>query len=548
MTRQNLALAALAAIAGAFAVAFTWRPGLASLYDDSVSYLIMAQAFSPFSPASDAVAAAWPRQKYPPLFPLLLALGGGAADWRIAHAWVAASFAASVLLLGIHARNISRSARLGFAAALVYACLPGAWLNMKGILSEFPFMAVSFGALAWHDRIRAGPASRRNHLVLGALLAAALLTRTIGIALVAAVAVSELVAFTRTRDRARALMLPWALVPPLALAGLWYLVRPKAGEDAYVTFGAGVASAAAQQGAGWLASLAAHNVSVLLDAWYTALLIFWGEPWRAGFLAASFIALSGAAGSIARAWRGESDGLYVLLFAAILVAWPFPGQMFRLALPVIPLLLAHALWSWQCAAERFAGEERARSRAAYGALVPLALCVPAIVFYIADRALAAESSPEGTYRRTDIAEYYRIPDRRSAEANAQRQIGVLEDFDRIRRSTPERASVMWYAPDYLSLLASRRGVALERADVSSMAAQMRAAHPDFIYIAAVHPRDTAARLGDPLEGVTAALPFSHAVWKRVNARGELEAVLLETDRARIEPPIPAPTKTETGRP
>jgi hypothetical protein len=76
---------------------------------------------------------------------------------------------------------------------------------------------------------------------------------------------------------------------------------------------------------------------------------------------------------------------------------------------------------------------------------------------------------------------------------------------------------------------------------------MRAARPDYIYIAAVHPRDSAARLGDPLEGITAALPFSHGVWNRMNAQGGLEAVLLETDRARIDLPPAAPSN-ETGRP
>jgi len=54
MTRADVALAALAVVAGAAAIAFTWQPGLASLYDDSVFYLMMAQAMSPFAAASPA--------------------------------------------------------------------------------------------------------------------------------------------------------------------------------------------------------------------------------------------------------------------------------------------------------------------------------------------------------------------------------------------------------------------------------------------------------------------------------------------------------------
>jgi hypothetical protein len=529
MTRARLALAALAVVAGAFAAAFAWQPGLASIYDDSVSYLIMAQAFSPWSHASDAVSAAWPSQKYPPLFPLLLALGGGASDWRVAHAWVAASFAASVFLLGIHARNVTGSARLGFAAALAYAWLPGAWLNMKGILSEFPFMALAFAALVWQSRSR-GSTSRRD-IVLGAILAAALLTRTIGIALVAAVAIAEIVSAKRTGAALRRLL--WIVAPCLALAGLWYLVRPKGGEDAYIAFGAGMAQGAAEHGVAWAFSIAALNASALVDAWYNALLIYWGEPWRPAFIAASVVGLSGIAGSVARACKGEADGLYVLAFVAILVAWPFPGQMYRLALPVVPLVLVHALWLWERAAARSMGEERARRIAPYAAILPLALAVPAVLFYIAGRAAIGGDAVAAGYSAGDIAEFYRIPDRRSAEANALLQIGVFADLEQVRRTTPEGARVMWYAPGYVALLAQRSGVALERRDDAGMAAQMRAAKPDYIYFAAVHPRDSAGRLGNPLDGIAAALPFADAVWRRDNARGELESALLKVDAARI---------------
>ena len=131
MTGRRAALGGLATLAGAAAIAFTWQPGLASLYDDSVFYLMMAQAMSPFGEASPAVLAAAPFQTYPPFLPLVLALGGGAFDWRIAHAIVAIAFGASVYLLGSHARNITGSARMAFAAALVYALLPGVWLNKE---------------------------------------------------------------------------------------------------------------------------------------------------------------------------------------------------------------------------------------------------------------------------------------------------------------------------------------------------------------------------------------------------------------------------------
>ncbi len=537
MTREHAALGALAIAAGILAAIFTWQPGLASLYDDSVSYLVMAQAYSPFGAASAAISAALPHEKYPPLFPLLLALGGGAGDWRIAHLWVAAGFAASVFFLGVLAWNATGSARIGWAAALVFAWMPGVWLNVKGILSEFPYMALTFATLAYYARLRESPATRAGYVGLGALLAAVMLTRTIGLALLAAVAVVEAWRFARQRDRIRLVNAAWALAIPLVATGLWYAVRPKGGEDAYLAFGSGVAQGAAEHGIGWALGIAGMNIPALMDAWLTTLLIYWGEPWRPGFIIAALVGVSACAGTLWRAARGDADGLYLLAFAAILIAWPFPGQMFRLALPVMPLLVVHALWLWQRLAARFVGEEPARTWSAAAAAVPLLACVPAVLFYIVARAAEPGDPVAVGYRKGDIAEFYRIPDRASAEANALQQIEVFEDMEQIRRTTPESARVMWYAPGYIALLAGRRGVALERREsVAGMSAQMRAAKPDYIYLAAIHPRDSARRGGDPLDAVAAALPFSQGLWQRVNARGALESILLKVDPQRIANP------------
>ena len=537
MMRAHVALGVLAAAAGIVAAGFTWQAGLASLYDDSVSYLVMAQAYSPFTPASAAVAAAFPQEKYPPLFPLLLALGGGAHDWHIAHLWVAASFAASVFFLGTHARNATGSARIGWAAALVFAWMPGVWLNLKGILSEFPFMALTFAGLAYYDRLRARPATLRGYVGLGVLLAAVMLTRTIGMALLAAIAMAEAWRYAKHREPDRLRYAAGALAIPVLAMVLWYVLRPKGGEDAYLAFGTDMAHGTAERGVSWALGIMGANVSALTDAWLTALLIYWGEPWRPGIIIATLVGVSGAIGTLWRAFRGEADALYMLAFAAMLAPWPFPGQMYRLALPVLPLLVVHALWVWQRLAVRVAGEEPAQAWAAFASIAPLLVCVPAMLFYIAERAHASGDVVAVGYRKGDIAEFYRIPDRASAEASALQQIEIFEDMEQIRRTTPASARVMWYAPGYVALLAGRRGVALERsADPHAMSAQMRAAKPDYIYLAAVHPRDSARRLGDPLDAIGAALPFSVGMWRRVNARGALESILLKVDPSRIVNP------------
>ncbi|MEP7070254.1 MAG: hypothetical protein ABI789_13480, partial [Usitatibacter sp.] len=280
--------------------------------------------------------------------------------------------------------------------------------------------------------------------------------------------------------------------------------------------------------------LMGNNISALIDAWLNAILIYWGEPSRPVFMLASLVGAGGAIGALVRAARGAADGIYVLVFVAILVAWPFPGQMYRLALPVIPLLALHALWACQRLIARLGGERLAHDWGAAASIFPLVLCVPPVLFYIAERARLPADAGASEYRKTDIAEFYRIPDRASAEASALQQIGIFEDMEQIRRTTPEGARVMWYAPNYVALLAGRCGVMLERsADLASMAAQMRAAKPDYIYLAVVHPRDSAQRLGNPIDAVGAALPFSDGVWRRSNARGGVESIFLKVDPSRI---------------
>lgn len=537
MTRLDAALAAVAAIAGSIAVAFTWQPGLASLFDDSVSYLILAQAFSPFGEASPAVAAAAAAEKYPPLTAWLIALAGGAFDWRIAHAVVAVAFGASVFTLGWLARQVTGSAAMGLAAAVAYAFLPGAWLNVKGILAEFPYMAISFAALALHASWGARAATRGEAIVLGILVAAAFLARTIGVALLAALLAAEGLRWLRSRERARLASLAWVAGIPVAAAALWYALRPPGGEDAYVAFGAQVAQDASRGGSDFAAGLLSVNAASLRDAWLNALLIFWGEPWKPGFVLASLLGIVGLGATAWRALRGEADGLYCAAFLAILLAWPFPGQMYRLALPIVPLVLLHFLWAWMRLAQR-ARPATASRNAPLGAVLPLVLCVPAVLFYIAPRAMAGAG--EGSVRPAGIAEFYRIPAGPAAEANARAQLGVFDDLRRIGETTPPQARVMWYWPNYVALLAHRHGVRLERPrDAAGLAAQVRATRADYIYLAELHPRDSARRAGHPLDPAVHAAALGRVVWHRASAAGTMQAVLIEVDRRKVEEAGPA---------
>jgi 4-amino-4-deoxy-L-arabinose transferase-like glycosyltransferase len=535
MRRFHALLAALALAAGVAAAVFVWQPGMDSLHDDSVSYLIMAQAFSPWHAPDPVIRAALPHEPYPPAFALLLALAGAAYDWRIAHLVVAASFGASVFFLGVYARRATGSTRLGLIAALVYALLPGSWLNAKGILSEFPYMALAFATLAYHAGLGERVARRRESLALGALLAATMLTRSIGVALLAGIAASEVARAFRLKDATRLLSLVTAAALGIAAVAAWYVVRPSAGDDAYAATGGAMLEGATEDAIRWLLAWPQANAPAIADAWLSALLIFWGDPWKPGYILAAGLGIFGLGATLVRAARGHADGLYCALFLAILLFWPYTGQMYRLAFPVVPVVLVGAFWgARQLLAQRLSASWSERG-AAYAAILPLAVCVPAVLFYIVERARMPDpEAAQLSHRKTDIAEFYRMPSGPGAQAYAHREIEVFGDLARIGATTPAGARVMWYTPNYVSLLARRHGVMLTRpGNPDELAAQFRATRADYLYLADIHPRDNLYRLGNPLYPWLLARGFTEVVWYRGDPEGKPRAVLLKIDKEKI---------------
>ncbi|HZZ93566.1 MAG TPA: hypothetical protein VFE23_13465 [Usitatibacter sp.] len=522
------------------ATAFLWQPGLDSLYDDSVSYLVLAQWLSPWHAASAAVAAAAPLEKYPPVFPLLLALTGGAYDWRIAHLVVALCFALSVVLLALHASRISRSRALGIACAVAFALMPGAWLIAKGILSEYPYMVLSLGVLLWHGRGEDAPPTRRDAAILCALLAATMLTRTIGVSLAIALAAAETFAFRRRHDAVRAKRMAAAIGAAIALALAWYLVRPAGGPDQYAQSLEVMREGAGMDMVGWLAGSIAANAGAIAAGWLHALMIFWGEPSNPRFIIVAAIGLAGLGASVYRASDGHLDGLYVAVYLGMLLLWPYPGQMYRLAFPVFPLVLVHAFWALRAGLAQRLPAATSERWAAGAVALPLAACMPAVLFYVGARAQMPDE-PSRPMPKTSIAEFYRIPSGPAAQENAWRQIDVMQDLRHLADTTPPDARIMWYTPDYVALLGHRRGVPLRRpGNPADLAQQLRATGADYIYLSEVQPRDSLWHDGSPLFPAYLARGMARIEWARGGPRGDIRAMLLKVDKNKITHPERTP--------
>ncbi|NIR30738.1 MAG: hypothetical protein GWN84_15775 [Gammaproteobacteria bacterium] len=520
-----LLLAVLLAVAG-IGWRFAVHDGLSSFADDSVSYLLMGQYLSPWSEGGPAVREAYAEQAYPPLLPLVLAVTGAAHSVVAAHVMVLVCLLGVCLLVYRFAAAELDSPALGLVATVLFAVSPAVWINVLGILSENLYLLLSLAVLLAEGRWRRTGGAARTGLLLGGLLGACVLTRTIGVSLV--LAFCALGAHRSARGGFSA-GVPWALpaAAALALVVVGHALWPGALTEHYLSIWSRVwQGLGAGEDGEW--SLVAHvgpQLTALYEAWYTSWLIYWVHVTDVRYLATAGFGFLALVGLGLRARAGGIDAWYVIFYLLVLLLWPAPGQMTRFVYPILPLSVVHALYALRTLAALTPRIRRPRVVAAAGALMMALLVAPSVAF-LYHRAQAPDD------RR--ITEYYRHPDLTQARAAAAEQRAMFRDMKRIRRSTPATARVLWFTPAYIALLADRRGERLPwRGDRATYVEAVRRTQAEYVYLSRLNPRMT----GDAFDGLRLLPRFrgwTRAVWVRRSAGdGAVAAVLLRVDRERL---------------
>lgn len=485
-------------------VAFVWQPGLASFADDSVSYLVMAQVFSPWQAVSPPVAEAFAREAfYPPLYPLLLALFGAAHDIAQAQVLTALLLAAClplVYLLGVRWLGDKWAAA---GAAAVTALLPSLWIHVKGTLSEPLFALLLLATLYLVDKEQ-DRQERRWPVALA--LAALVLTRTVGLVVVAAYAACALA----RRDR-RALA---PVLAALAAYAVWVLLRPAQTTDVNMAIALEHVRTLSAEG---FAAILARQANSIAEAWTGALLLFWveGQPLR--------VALAGIVGGLAligmalRLAARKPDAWMSAAYLATFLIWPFQDQMTRFLFPALPVLVLYAFWV-SAAALRRLRRPAALAHALLAVLIA-SLAAPGLAF-IYQRARA-----DGPF--VEMTDWYRRPDLDEARRRSAVHIDLLADMKAIRALTMPQDRVMWVAPSYIALLADRRGVPAPPAELAPAAYRVAVeeAAPDFVFLSIYHPRDT-IRDTAWQAGMRALKGYGEVVHARTRPDGSLSSVLL----------------------
>jgi 4-amino-4-deoxy-L-arabinose transferase-like glycosyltransferase len=483
-TLPVVAVIILALVFGLLCARFVWQPTLATFADDSVSYLVMAQVLSPYATASQAVAAAFPREAfYPPLFPLVLALAGAAHNIAWAHALTAFLLAAAIPLVYVLGTHWLDDRRAAAAVAFCVVLLPSLWINAKGILSEPLFCLLLLATLC---ALEAGTRGKGGTWKLTALMAAMALTRTAALPVVAAYALWALTRRgTPLAARAR------AVVPALAAVAVyaaWVLLRPATTTDNYARIVTEHASAffGAQSPLGAIGASLLRQANAVAEGWVGSLLVYWVEGRPLRLVLAGAVGCLAFAGMVQRLLAGKADSWMLAAYLATLLIWPFYDQMGRFLFPVLPVLVLYAFQA-SATALRSLGRPPGLAHGLLAVLM-ISLTAPALAF-IYQRARAEP-------RFAEIVDWYRTPDLTAARRRVQVHLDLFADMAAIKALTRPEDRVMWVAPSYIALLADRRGIAApdERLSPEAYRKAVRGSGADYVFLSVYHPRDTLSDL------------------------------------------------------
>lgn len=503
---------------------FVWSEQLRSLSDDSVSYLIMGQYWSPWHVTPAAITDIYPWELYPPLFGWLLAISDAAWSMPWAHVLVVLLLAAAWQALFRLARAWSLNPWAAVALVIMLSLASYSLIHVQRILSENLYLLLSLLLLQRVEPMR----GRWQALQVSGLLALLVLTRSMGLVMVCAYllqqAVEALSLWRRSALQAgfahyvRALMM---VALPLACWLLWKELRPQLSVDRYhADLLKGLMAFDVSQPVVSASTLLGPQLEAMYSAWYS----IWMAWWETGpHFAYIVVSLSGVLGGLGLIWRlnqNKLDAWYVAGSLALLIIWPYPGQMIRFCYVLAPFWLLYAMLVAQGLFTHVGA--RASVYAVNLLAVSMLLAVLPAVGHVVGRA----HYPDTSQPWADIAEFYLRLDPVEARNDAGRQLAVLEDMKRIRQSTNDTDRIMWNSAGYIALLAGRYASYFPRSgDAREFVEKIRGSGVTHIYLSRFDPRRTTLDTNG-LEIWPLLRGWTEPVWVRRSADGQTQAVLL----------------------
>lgn len=436
-----LALTLVAAAWLGWPLAFHGMPGW---FSDCSAYLFLADHFRGQSIAPEFAAEMWGVTRFPPGFPLAIALAGGDTLHPFpALVLTTACAVAAVATLAAWFAVRSRSAVAGFALGIALLASPELFVRQLDAVSEPLFMLLLGIALLAAERRGEAERGWAREAILVAALAALPFVRAVGVVFLAAHALARIFG-SRGAWPNRVALATMPIVPFWA----WWVLRaassnPESYASSFETDPVGAMS-------GGHVSFILAQLQRLAEA-TAGLFAFSPGPVATSFAYALLAA--GFVGACTSAWRREFAGISLLAYTAAVVIWPYPAEFTRLLLVALPLGLALA-----SDAVALLPPVRPRHAAFAGAIVAALVFVfelPAVSRILARG--TADVAPElGPYRT--VPSYWRIE--QDAAAKTVLELHATIDGALLELADAVPAGECVYSTNPM-LLASRSGVAVD---------------------------------------------------------------------------------------
>jgi 4-amino-4-deoxy-L-arabinose transferase-like glycosyltransferase len=515
---------------GAYLFSFTLFEGYSTLSSDSFGYVLLARKWSPYFLPSNAELLTWPAQTYPAGFAWLLAVTGASESSYAGHLVVSVAMLISIALMGWWAyRELGWA--IGFLLTVSLALLPGAVWSSMSILSENSYLVFTLAALLLYTFIRknenCGPVW---YFMLLLCLLAALLTRTIGIALVAALMTVSLFDSNLLKQK----RIIFLLIGLVSIGGwqLWDLVDPQSKEASYMTFlrpALGTENMALSERLIYFFGFVRINLFSMMEAWPNYISPIFSNIWFSLFAYALLVFCLIA--TLLRALRLKLDAIYVVFYLCILLVWPYPQEMPRFMHPVIMLVLAQPLFLL-------------RSNAQNGSKAPFkSVAIPFVVLLIFNGLLAQKqllelrSEARTKYPAiTHSREYYSLRDRRDAVNRSIVFQNTLSLMKSSKEIIPEKSMVASVGHASFLIVADRPGINLSTiVPINQQLCNLKIANVDYIFITDV----TTAYNPWGLRLFEAYEEYASYVWSVKDDAGNAIVHILQLNDAKIDPILDA---------
>lgn len=302
-----------------------WSHVLADFGGDNAYYLLIAKHFSPWSAHSDVATYFAIHSHFPPLYPLVLAIFGGGESLLVAHLVTVSCLLLALVVFYAWLRLLDVPVLVAGLLIFLFALMFGTYMQALYVLSENLYLFLTLACL-----MAVAAYERYKQLVwlwiAAASLAAAILTRSAGVSLLAAF-VLYLLLYRPPRF--------WLFIIVVVLPIVtWNLFS-------------------SQEVPGYLSALMDkyknNPVAILTQQlaveghvlWYGWIRSFTGSDAALPLLGIlGVLCLSGAG---YRLYLRKMDGLYAAAYLLLVMLWPFPAETQRLLFVIMPVLLTQGV-------------------------------------------------------------------------------------------------------------------------------------------------------------------------------------------------------------